>query len=61
MKESEYEIEVVFSTSVYIPVKAFDTQTAMEKAEDEAYDKFNKMLQSGELGSGDFYYEAQTP
>ena len=32
MKKTEYDIEVVFYTSVYIPVKAFGPDEAMDKA-----------------------------
>ena len=61
MKKTEYDIEVVFYTSVYIPVKAFGPDEAMDKAEDLAYAEFDKMLKSGKLNPGDFCYEAQTP
>lgn len=61
MKERTYEIEVVFSTSIYVSVDAEDIDEAMETAEYLASKKFANKIDGGMLKASDFYCEAQTP
>lgn len=60
-RKKKYEIEVVFSTSIYVNVEGSDIDDAMETAEYHASKKFEDRLNSGLLGTSDFYCEAQTP
>lgn len=61
MTKKNYTIEVVFSTSVYAKVQAFDEYEAMGLAEDQASKEFEKLLNDGLLGTSDFRYIARTP
>lgn len=61
MKERTYEVEVVFSTSIFVSVTAEDVDEAMDLAEYEAAKKFEDKLYSNALEASDFDYEAQTP
>lgn len=60
-RKKKYEIEVVFSTSIYVNVEAEDKYDAMDIAEDLAAEEFRDKLDSGLLGTSDFDCEAQTP
>ena len=61
MKKKKYNIEVVFSTPVYVTVEAEDVCEAMDEAEYQASQIFISNLNEGLLGQSDFYCEAQTP
>lgn len=61
MAKRKYQIEVLFSTPVYVTVKANDVYDAMDIAEVDATEIFRKNLDEGMLGVSDFYCEAQTP
>ena len=60
-KNNEYEVEVVFSTSVFVTVMAEDADEAMDTAEFEATKLFRRKLNDGALGVSDFDCEAQEP
>ena len=61
MAKRKYQIEVLFSTPVYVTVKANDVYDAMAIAEVDATEVFRKNLDEGMLGVSDFYCEVQTP
>lgn len=61
MAKKKYNIDVVFSTSVYVSVMAKDLDEAMDKAEYKASKEFRDLLDDGLLGASDFTCEAQTP
>lgn len=60
-RKKEYEIEVMFSTPIYVKVEAEDVDEAMEYAEQDATEIFRDQLDRGLLGVSDFDCEAQTP
>lgn len=60
-RKKEYEIEVLFSTPIYVKVEAKDVDEAMEYAEQDATEIFQDQLDGGLLGVSDFDCEAQTP
>ena len=61
MRKKKYNMEVVFSTSVFVDVMATDLDDARDKAEWEADLIFSDQLDKGLLGTSDFTCEAQTP
>lgn len=60
-KNKKFNVEVVFSTSILVPVYAEDADEAMDKAEYKASEIFEKQLNNGLYGASDFDCEAQTP
>ena len=60
-RKKEYEIEVMFSTPIYVKVEARDLDDAMAYAEQDATEIFREQLDRGLLGISDFDCEAQTP
>ena len=61
MSKTEYDVEVVFSISIPITVRANSVEEAMDRAEFLAAQQFEKDLNNGMYGINDFDYEAQTP
>lgn len=56
-----YTIDVLFSTSISVEVRAKDKDDAMDKAEYKAAEEFRDLLDKGMLGTSDFFCEAQIP
>ena len=57
----KYTIDVLFSTSIPVIVRAKDEDDAMAEAEYKASEQFRELLDKGLLGASDFDCEAQQP
>ena len=56
-----FTIDVMFSLSIPVKVKACNYVDALDIAETEAAEQFRDLLDKGLLGASDFDCEAQTP
>lgn len=59
MRKKKYYVDVVFSYSQTVEVRAEDKDTAMELAEEKASEEFVEDFRLGQIEPKDFWCEAQ--